>query len=118
MRGPRASSTMGSEQPGRQRLAVLRGPRVLGAEGLEDVEELLAGMLVVADPLEERVEQAGGVLDIDRPPGRARAARFRVCADSGTRANKESASSASPRSISRLARAATAPGWSCWSSRA
>ena len=44
------------EQPGGQRLAVAGGAGVVGAEQLEQVDELLAGLVVVLHPVEERVE--------------------------------------------------------------
>src|SRR5437879_10300607 len=44
-----------SVQPQRQLLAVARGARIVGAQQLEQVDELLAGV-VVLHPIEQRVE--------------------------------------------------------------
>ena len=48
----------GSEQAGGQRLAVPGGPWVVGPEGLQQVEELLAGGVVVTDPVEQAVRRS------------------------------------------------------------
>ena len=55
-----------SEQAGGEGLAVPGGAGVVGAHHLEQVDELLAGGVVVLDPVEERVELA---LDLGRLGG-------------------------------------------------
>src|SRR5580700_5444327 len=53
----RVTRPPGSEQPGGERLAVLRRARVVRAEGLEQVHELLSGFLVCLHPIEQSVQQ-------------------------------------------------------------
>src|SRR5439155_7144826 len=52
------SSQYRSVELGGEGLAVVSGARVVGAEDLEEIDELLAGALVVLDPVEEAVELA------------------------------------------------------------
>ena len=71
-----------SEQPGRQRLAVLGGPRVLGSERLEEVDELLARLVVVPHPLEQRRRATRSRRRPRRPARSATGPRPRACATS------------------------------------
>src|SRR3954451_19991870 len=52
----RSGPQRGSEQTGRERSAVLRHTGVVRAERLEDVDELLASLVVALHPIEEAVE--------------------------------------------------------------
>ena len=78
-----------SEQAGGELLAVAGGAGVVGTHQLEDVDELLAGLVVVLHPVEQRVE-LGVVVVVDAgvvPPCGPRAATRRVSAVSGMRAS-------------------------------
>jgi len=57
-----------SEQPGGELLAILRRSRVVRAHQLEDVHELLTGIIIGLDPVEQRRQRGivvivGGELD-------------------------------------------------------
>ena len=97
-------------------LRYVLGARVVGAHRLEQVDELLAGGVVVAHPLEQLVELGldcrSSVTETSTPASsrRASAARARLVSVSGRRARRASASAASPRSTRMRASASVAPG--------
>src|SRR2546430_16827917 len=49
-------TTLFRSQPSREPLAVGRCTRIVGAEHLEQIEELLAGVVLLLHPVEQRVE--------------------------------------------------------------
>ena len=99
----RSVRTGGGERGGTGRAGVV------GPDHLEQVDELLAGGVVVLDPSQQRVELGVDARRPRRPssPVRARAATWRVSGVSGMRASRASASSLTPR---RPCRRAARPG--------
>ena len=117
--GPRPPGRA-SEEACRECPPVVVRARVVRAHRLEQVDELLAGGVVVAHPLEQLVQLGLDATTRSTPASsrRASAARARPVSVSGRRCRAASAPAASPRSSRTRASASVAPAWSGSSSRA